>query len=80
MKAKRTYLVDKSCNDMQLGKLGREPFDALGTGNEVEEEDSFLGNAALLENLHCHDRRTACVVSGITSCPFKYIYCGETYQ
>lgn len=46
---------------MHLGKLGRKPFDALGTSNEVEEEDSFLGNTALLEDFHCHDRRTACL-------------------
>jgi len=54
-----TYLVDKRCDNSQLGERRRKPLDALRAGDEIQEQYPFLGDSPRLQNLNGHDSRSA---------------------
>ena len=52
-------LVNKGGDNAQPGELGGKVLDALGAGDEVDEQDALLLDAAGLEDLDGHDGRAA---------------------
>ena len=50
-------LVNKGGDNAQPGELGGKVLDALGAGDEVDEQDALLLDTAGLENLDGHDGR-----------------------
>src|SRR4051794_15854478 len=56
-------LVDKGSYDAQLGEAFSEDSSAFRRSNQVQEEDTLLGNAPAEKYVDCHERRTACEVS-----------------
>jgi len=55
-------LIDESRHDPQARELGRKVLDALGAGNQVEEQDVFLRHASSLENLDSHGCGATCTI------------------
>jgi hypothetical protein len=58
-----TNLINESCYDPQARELGRKVLDAFGAGNQVEEQDMFLGHASGLENLDSHGCGATCTIA-----------------
>ena len=55
----RAYLVNKRRHDPGPGELSGKVLDALRAGDQVQEQDSLLGNTARLEDIDSHDSGTA---------------------
>ena len=53
------YLVNKRRHDPGPGELRCKVLDALRAGDQVQKQDSLLGNTARLENIDSHDSGTA---------------------
>ena len=52
-------LVDESRYDSQLGEPSGKMLEPLRAGDQVQKQDSLLGNTARLENIDSHDSGTA---------------------
>jgi len=55
--------VDECSHNAQLGEAFGEDSSTFRRSNQVQEQDTLLGNALAEEYVDCHERRTACEVS-----------------